>query len=204
MGQVGRLTRRERQEQTRERILDAALGVFRRTGFAQATIEEVAELAGITRGTVYLHFASKEGLLLSVLEHHLEDQVTAFGAQVRAARSERALVRLLVASVVTTRHGRTALVRDWAAMVVGVGDGGEDLVRRARAIQQRVDEQYGLLVERVCALRGVTPPQPPRRLAVLVLALCEGLAARAALDPELDLEVEVRRGLGLLLPGRAR
>lgn len=45
-----------------EEILDAAMVVFGESGFARAKIEDVAHLAGVSKGTVYLYFDSKESL----------------------------------------------------------------------------------------------------------------------------------------------
>lgn len=49
-------------ERTRERILSAAAGRFRRQGFANTTVNEVMRDAGLTHGGFYAHFADKEHL----------------------------------------------------------------------------------------------------------------------------------------------
>ncbi len=49
-------------EQTREQILDAAEGVFLERGVARASLEEIAQAAGVTRGAVYWHFRNKADL----------------------------------------------------------------------------------------------------------------------------------------------
>lgn len=46
-------------EQTREQILDAAEAVFLDRGVARASLEEIAQAAGVTRGAVYWHFRNK-------------------------------------------------------------------------------------------------------------------------------------------------
>lgn len=51
-----------RPEARPEEILDAALQVFGGSGFARAKIDDVARLAGVSKGTVYLYFDSKEAL----------------------------------------------------------------------------------------------------------------------------------------------
>jgi AcrR family transcriptional regulator len=51
-----------RPEARPEEILDAALAVFGESGFARAKIDDVARLAGVSKGTVYLYFDSKESL----------------------------------------------------------------------------------------------------------------------------------------------
>jgi AcrR family transcriptional regulator len=50
-----------------ERVLDAAAELLVRWGYQRVTIEEVAKLAGIGKGTVYLHFRTKDALFLTVL-----------------------------------------------------------------------------------------------------------------------------------------
>src|SRR4029079_12909788 len=51
-----------RAEARPDEILDAALAVFGESGFARAKIEDVARIAGVSKGTVYLYFDSKEAL----------------------------------------------------------------------------------------------------------------------------------------------
>jgi AcrR family transcriptional regulator len=54
-------------EQTRERILQAAFRLFRRSGFFRSGVEEIAEASGVTKRTLYHHFESKDDLLAAVL-----------------------------------------------------------------------------------------------------------------------------------------
>jgi AcrR family transcriptional regulator len=55
-------------DQTRQRILDAAYGLFRRKGYARVSMDEIAAAAGLTKRTLYYHFESKDALLATVLE----------------------------------------------------------------------------------------------------------------------------------------
>jgi AcrR family transcriptional regulator len=57
-----------KSEQTRERILEAALELFRAKGFAAATMREVAAAAGMATGAAYYYFASKEAIVLAFYE----------------------------------------------------------------------------------------------------------------------------------------
>ncbi len=50
-----------------DQIIQAALKVFGNKGFQSATMDEIAEEAGITKGTIYLYFPSKEELFVSML-----------------------------------------------------------------------------------------------------------------------------------------
>ncbi len=66
-------------------LLDAALRVFAARGYRNASIEEVAAAAGVTKGAVYHYFTNKEDLLSSALEHH---QLRAFGRLEAALENE--------------------------------------------------------------------------------------------------------------------
>lgn len=81
------VTRQEQKELTakrkKEQILDAALAVFSRKGFGEATIPDVAHEAGVAVGTIYTYHQSKRDLLVSILERYLitESLVRLLGQQ---------------------------------------------------------------------------------------------------------------------------
>ncbi|MFN3295903.1 TetR/AcrR family transcriptional regulator [Caldimonas sp.] len=64
-------TRKRRKEARPQELLDAALEVFVERGFAASKMEDVASRAGVSKGTVYLYFPSKEELLKAVIRHNL-------------------------------------------------------------------------------------------------------------------------------------
>jgi len=65
--------KQERAVRTRGQVLDAAAEAFATKGFPAVTVLDVAELAGVTKGAVYFHFANKEALAQAVAEefYHL-------------------------------------------------------------------------------------------------------------------------------------
>ena len=64
--------RRRSREQTRQRLLDAALEVFAGNGFERATIDEIVREAGFSKGAFYVHFESKEDLFWEMLGQRIE------------------------------------------------------------------------------------------------------------------------------------
>ena len=56
------------EEQRREELLDAAFRVAARAGLGSLTAAEVAREAGLSKGLVFFHFGSKDGLLLALLD----------------------------------------------------------------------------------------------------------------------------------------
>jgi AcrR family transcriptional regulator len=80
---------RERQKAgRREDILDAASLLFRRDGFAETSIEEIAARAGLSAGTVYNYFGAKGDLLLALVALDGEEVRSAGAAlRIRSPRS---------------------------------------------------------------------------------------------------------------------
>src|SRR5262249_32683369 len=59
---------KRRKESRPDEILAAALTVFARDGFSGARLDEIAELAGCTKGTIYVYFPSKDELFKAVVK----------------------------------------------------------------------------------------------------------------------------------------
>jgi len=62
---------RRRAEARRDEVLDAALGLFTEHGYAMTRVEDIAARAGISKGTVYLYFESKEALMAGLIDRAL-------------------------------------------------------------------------------------------------------------------------------------
>ena len=55
-------------EQTRGRILDAALDIFARKGYHDASVDEIVDASGSSKGSVYFHFPNKQRLFLALVD----------------------------------------------------------------------------------------------------------------------------------------
>ncbi len=74
---------------TRSRILEAAFRIFAERGYSGATLDDVAADAGMTKGAVYWHFASKDDLCMALIEDRFQREGLRFPAEVRSAFQER-------------------------------------------------------------------------------------------------------------------
>jgi AcrR family transcriptional regulator len=63
-----RRTQEERSTQTRGQLVNAAIQVMQESGYANLTISKVADRAGLTNGAMQHHFASREELIIAVLD----------------------------------------------------------------------------------------------------------------------------------------
>ena len=68
---------RRRKHARPEEISKAALAVFAQKGYAAATMADIAGLAGITKGTIYLYFRNKEDLFNALVREHIADRIAA-------------------------------------------------------------------------------------------------------------------------------
>ena len=84
--------RRRRKDARPQELLDAALALFVEKGFAATRAEEVAQRAGVSKGTLYLYYSSKEELLKAVIAHYLSARIAATAEQVRQIQGPMAPV----------------------------------------------------------------------------------------------------------------
>src|SRR5437764_3505352 len=85
---------------SRERILDAAMEIFARYGYRRASMDQVAEAAGLTRQAVYHHFENKEALFRAVVEAlHDGALEAAVAAGAAAEQGGRSLAEVLAIQV---------------------------------------------------------------------------------------------------------
>lgn len=177
------LTRREKQEQTRERLLEAAARVFARRGYQQASLEEVAAEAGFTTGAVYSNFSGKEELFLALADRKVDERVAEIGAVGDAAeRGERP-------GAEAADQFRRFLERDpdWPLLFYEFWSFG---VRNAKIRaefgkrRQAVSDALADTLERVAAQAGFRLRFPAPVLATAIGATLNGLAFERAADPD--------------------
>jgi AcrR family transcriptional regulator len=63
------MTSSARRQATRQRLFEAAVTLIAEQGFSATTVDEIAERAGVAKGTVYYNFASKNVLFEELLRH---------------------------------------------------------------------------------------------------------------------------------------
>lgn len=77
-------------------ILGAARRVIAETGWGEASMERIAQEAGVSKGTIYLYFDGKEALLIEALRHGFDLLTERTRSAVRRARGPRAKLRAVV------------------------------------------------------------------------------------------------------------
>ncbi len=96
MAEAATSRKREQSELTRERLIEAATRLFAERGYRDASVQAIGEAAGISRGSIFWHFGSKEGLLWAVVQRAFTRwEAETLVPEVGDARGEEAVGRAL-------------------------------------------------------------------------------------------------------------
>jgi AcrR family transcriptional regulator len=175
-------TQERRREHTRNLLLDAAEEVFTAKGFEGASLDEIAETAGYTRGAIYKHFADKADLFLQ-MNNRLNEHIFA-GFQ-----------DVVDAGVPAQEFDVAEIAKRWHAFqqpferFYALGTEFNLYVLRNPEVRERVVEQRRRLVDSLVtlmdeqvALAGARLRMPTRTLARMALAAGDGLSLADYLD----------------------
>jgi AcrR family transcriptional regulator len=183
-GSRRRLSRAEKQAETRRLLLESAEEVFRRRGFAGATVEEITERAGFSRGAFYSNFESREQLFIELLHKRVYDDFTRMLERTPQKKSPRArLVSTAREFAKRYEHGERWLFELWleclayAARHPDFASLPATFWRGNRALTARMTES-------TYAEAGEKPPIEAKHLATALIALDIGLAIQNLVDPE--------------------
>lgn len=83
-----------RRDDSQDRVLDAAAALFRARGFSATTVREIAAAAGILPGSLHYRFATKESLLIALMERAVEHAMAAVRDAVAGCRDPLERLRL--------------------------------------------------------------------------------------------------------------
>jgi len=194
---VGRLTPQRRRELTRTALVEAAAQVFARRGFYGASLEEIAETAGFTRGAIYKNFADKEELFFAVREHVNEQALAAFAEQLHrgtaAAFDADALAAIWQHADVANPDYR-ALFLEFRLYELR----NPDVLARSIAEAERNRQMIAKFMQDNAAANGLTLKVPAETLAAILANVSDGFALNSHGDPG---EVELYRAfLELIIP----
>lgn len=173
----------ERRAQTRQRLLDAAADVFARLGFHAATLDDIADAAGYTKGAVYSNFGSKDGLFLALLDRHLDDQLTQVE---RLAATESGAELRTTLRRASSQHMGSGGAFGLLMLEFWLYAARDDEVKAALAARYRRmrDRLAAMIAERKVAGSEVAGRRSPAEAAALVLALDAGLFLQHVIDPD--------------------
>lgn len=172
-----------RRQATRDRVLEAASEVFAERGFHGATVEEICERAGFTRGAFYSNFSSKDDLVVELSRRHSEalvDRIRHAGKRTHDSTDD--LLRDVFAALADdSRSQERWLVLTTEFTLHAIRDAG---ARRAWAAQQRrVRDELVAVVDEAVARQGLRLPMPTDLFVRAAMALAQGSMAQRLIEP---------------------
>jgi AcrR family transcriptional regulator len=204
--------RLRRKEARPLELLDAALTLFVERGFAATRCEDVAALAGVSKGTLYLYYPSKEELLKAVIHHKVVSQIKEGADIVRQYEGSSADLLALMMRIWWERIGETPAAGIVKLMMCEVRNFPEIAQFYVDEVIAPSNQMMAQMVQRGVASGEFRNVDVPKVVSALVgplvflalnkhsLGACQVghlLDAKAVIEAQIDLALN-----GLQAPGR--
>jgi AcrR family transcriptional regulator len=178
--------RRPSREETRTRLLDAAATVFIDRGIGAASIEEVTDTAGFSRGAFYSNFADKDELVLGLLDRMSRESVAEIEQLMVEHQDPRDYVRATQAMLRTSgrRDGHHHPVLATELMLYSLRNPKAQPFLKARLDQTQA--AITAVIERDATNLGLGPADNRSAIAAMINAMDDGFALHAIIDPTRD------------------
>ena len=182
---LDRRTRTARAEgrDGRATLLEAAMEVFAQRGYRDASVDEIAERAGYSKGAIYFHFSGKDDLLFALLEERVDrpmrEAIKMLGSappeEDMAAEANRRFVELV-------RGRRELLLLDHEYRSLALRDSR----LRARYVRReaKLRSAFAKALQARLTHLGAPPAAAPEQLGTALLSLVFGLAQERLIEPD--------------------
>ena len=191
----------KRAEETRGRLLDAAVRKFAIAGYDAASVDDICAEAGVSKGAFYHHFPTKQAVFLALMQGWLTT-IDLGMEMVRAETVPGTLIQMtnLLPGVFAAAEDRLPMFLEfwlqashdktvWKAMI---------------APYRHYQEHFARLVEDGIA-EGSLKPADPQVAAQVIVSLAVGLVLQGVLDPHgADWEKKARESMRILMSGLAK
>jgi AcrR family transcriptional regulator len=177
-----RLNRAEQNERNRALVLEAARRVFLARGYHAASLDEIADEAGFSRGVVQSRFGNKADLFLALLEERIAERAA---QNARLAGGLGGAEGMRVLREHAARRNRAEL--DWGLLLIEFrvhAARDPDLARRYAALHARTRQGLARVITDVYRRAGQAPPFPPQEMAQMILTVEAGVRLEQAADPQ--------------------
>jgi AcrR family transcriptional regulator len=178
-----RLTRKEKQQETRRCLMVSAARLFAQRGLQQASIDELAEDAGYTKGAFYANFKNKEELFLAMLDERFAHKIEQIERVIAGEGTE-------AEKAVQAGDNFTEMLRadpEWQRLFLEFSayagrdeDFRQELVTRYRWLRERVAAALEARAEEV----GLHSAVSSEKVAMMACAIVNGFALEKLLEGE--------------------
>lgn len=163
------------EQARRDQLVEVTIGVVAEHGHAATSLARIAEAAGITKGAVLYHFASKDAVVAAAHAHVLDALVADIGAAVDAAPADRA-----PAAYVRRMVGHLAERPDHARMII------EAMIHDHRPDSSARWKPLATLLGHAREARGLGPGPDLRTLAIITGGAIDAIVGERLQDAAYD------------------
>jgi AcrR family transcriptional regulator len=181
---------------TRRRLLAAAETIFARDGFEAARLEDIAALAGYTRGAFYANFEDKEDIFFALLEQWVAARIAEVNEVLAKQKSPQARLRALRDHYTHSRKDRRLVLLSLEFKLFAIRH--PETHARLRARHERLRACGGDFVRRVAQALGRALPIPSSAAATGLGALSNALVLEHLFDQTAITEQDIRHVLGVV------
>ena len=178
---------------TEGRLLEAASELFYEEGFGPTAVDKIVERSGVSKPTLYVHFPSKDALLVATLERRHAERVGMLDAWVRAASSDPAEQLLAVFDWLAGWH-ETEGPRGCAFV-----NAAAELANPAHPAREVARRQKRWMRDYLAGLATAAGLAEPARLAGDLMLLVDGANARVLVEGDLAAAHDARRVAAVLI-----
>ena len=192
------LSRREKQQRTRRSLLSAAEKLFCQQGLEAASVDQVAQEAGYTKGAFYANFKSKEELFLVMLDQRFAQELERLD---RALAGERDPLEEAQAAAADFIHFASdenwpRLYFQFVAHAARDEEFREELATRMKTMRDRLTE----LLKHWKEGFGQATPIPQEQVTAMICFMADGFLVDRMIEPDLSEELYTTM-IGIFLRG---
>jgi AcrR family transcriptional regulator len=193
------MTRHRSEEERREQILGAARKAFIRRGYFSTSVEDIADVAGLSKGGIYFRFKAKGDIMKSIVDGEYAQSMTFFKAVANSTDTARQKLEMLttffIQAFVSDKDApRFSLVRTECAL-------RDDKLRRSLLKMQRQYLDHLVEILNAGVASGEFRKVDGEATAVVLKAIMDGIEGALALGLEVDSARLAKAGLELVLHG---
>ncbi|MCA9957872.1 MAG: TetR/AcrR family transcriptional regulator [Chloroflexota bacterium] len=167
----------------KQQIIEAAAAVFARKGFYQASMDDIVQESGLSKGGLYWHFKSKDDIVTAVLDQFFSAEMDEINEILMAPLSVSEKLRQLVTQMMAdTVEELNAYLNIWLEFYAVAAREGSFRDRMLVYMQQFI-ELFALLIQQGMDNEEFRPINA-RETAITLTAQFEGLILLWAIDPE--------------------
>lgn len=194
------MSRAELSEVRRNQIIEAAINVFTRRGFRNATMDDIVRESGLSKGALYWYFKSKDDIIVGLIDHLLSQELTQLQSLNAAKGSPRQRLQQFIDLTIQDTQDMLRLMPVYYEFFA--------LASRRKEIQALFTRFFRAYMDLLTPIfregmeQGDFRPMDPQDAAIALGAALEGTILLVAYDPKrVALEKHMRIGCQLILEG---